>query len=529
MKDSSYKKSIRKIKQELSNYNPLSSLSCAIDYLNEHKNSKKAFETMPWIIQFVIKLAMINGNAHKRDITKHELLTIANKLFHMQSVAADLSGHNIHGNLRPMLLQQLWYQRDLTEDLRSMIRQLNWFNEDTPYYSEQFYEITGLTVDTYITISFYICMQAIQHAKGGVSELNVLQLIYFLSPKIGLKEIFLFLKLAGIRASDLPDYYKFHDLPDEPQAEFFQAPVLKYKPLIIDGNKIYILTSQVCVAGLTAMIPIILKKRLKEDYKTQLGTLMEVYIGQLMSEAGLNFLCERDLLKIYARHGCKKNKQVCDFAILGEKNILVESKAIEPNDIVTSSADMDLLKKNLTESFVKSINQGQRTASILNLEDKDRINSHYLVVVTHEEFWFPTGRDVCEMIDKDLEKQIIKEYGTPPIPLERIGFITVSMLEQLTQLSKQGDIDFSEIIIKSFARLEAKENKRPSFGITIAEVIGRDFHPHESIRAKALDFFDGVLASAEENRKYWANRAARLLFTHQKLMVSLDVALGKGY
>jgi len=527
MTTASYKTSIRKIKEELYEFNPLSSLSTAIEYLNEHKDAKEPFQAMPWIILFVLKLAMINGNNNGKTISKKAFLKTANKLFNMQSLAADLSSGNFQGELRPMLLQQQWYQRDLNEDLRSMVRQLLWFDSDNNYYDEQFKKITGIHIKTYITISFYVCMDSMRNAKHGVSELNVLQMLHVLSPRVSIKEIFIFFKLTSIKANELPAFFKTYELGDEPQSEFFQPPVLQYRPLIVDGDRVYMLTSQICVAGLSSKIPIVLKKKLKESYKSELGTLMERYIEKLMKQSGIHALNEKELLKIYAKHGASRNNEICDFAITSDINILIESKAIEPNDIVKSSAVMSLLQRNLADSFIKSIDQGQRTASILNLENKDSIGSHYLLVITHEEFWYPTARDVCQMIDHDLEKRIKDSYGAIPIELEKIAFITIGMFETLTQLHASGKIDFKDIITKSFDRLKLRENKRISFGITINEVIGEHSQLHATLKEKSEEILNELLKCMESNKPYWSNRALGLMSAHQRLMVSLDIAFEK--
>lgn len=273
------------------------------------------------------------------------------------------------------------------------------------------------------------------------------------------------------------------------------------------------------------MIPTVLKKELREEYKDHLGPLMERYIDSLISECGLRLMPEREILAIYAKQGAKKGNEVCDFAILGTKTILVESKAIEPSDIVKSTAISAILKRTLKESFLKAIAQGQRTASILNKSDSALVGTHYLVVITHEEFWYPTGRTVCDLIDQNLEEEIAAVYGEPPIPLEHIGFITIGMFEKLCAMHSSGEIDIEDVLVRSFERLEVAENKRSTFEFTIDEVLGGGGKIHRALSKRASKFFDELTASMQGNRAFWKHKQQHLLYSHQKLFRALDTVI----
>lgn len=124
-----------------------------------------------------------------------------------------------------------------------------------------------------------------------------------------------------------------------------------------------------------------------------------------MDENHLNDLC---------RSGSIAAGKMADYLIPGEVNVIFESKAIEPGDIVSSVFDPELLRDHLKGSFIKGIEQCQE--SIYRLRQlKDFKNASFFgVVVTHEDFWFASAADIVEYVDPELEARMLKKFGVVP-------------------------------------------------------------------------------------------------------------------
>ncbi len=275
--------------------------------------------------------------------------------------------------LRPMLLQQSWYQQSTTDNCITLLRQMHWFTIRNNNHSREFKKSYGVTLESFYTISIFIITRT-NKEKAGIQGINLYELLFYLTPHIPLIEITNYFSLIGIRAQDLSTSFKSHRLPEEKnqQSEYFQPSPLRFKPIIIDGNRALIPNKNLFTAGISSLVPDLLKKKLRESFKNEFGNDMESYVGELLEGSKLKYLNEKQILETYRRHNIKKGK-VTDFIIEGSTSIIIECKAIEPGDIVKSSYSSELIYRHLQESFIKAIDQIQETTNSLKKHSPSKI------------------------------------------------------------------------------------------------------------------------------------------------------------
>ncbi|MBT1266821.1 hypothetical protein [Pseudomonas sp. VS38] len=519
MSTQKYKKTLKNIKSELSSFCPLSVLNEGISYLGEFNNSERPSESMPWIIMLSIKLAMIEGAIGKRNITKVQFRQIINQIYHMQHLAADLQVGDPIFTLRPMIMQQAWYQRPTHADMYTMIRQRLWFSENN-YYNNEFLRLTGLSIDSYITMSLFIFQFAITDAKNGIAELNILRLLYSLCPSIPPTHIKNYFMLTGVRAQDLPIFCKSNELINEPQSEYFQPTTFRKKPLIIDGDKVYIFNSMVCTGGLATLIPTLLKEKLAGAYKVHFGNDLESYIAKLFFDADIEVLNEKNIEAIYKQNGL--TGKVCDFMFGKDLNIIIESKAIEPGEIVLTTSDQALLKRSLPNSLIKSIKQGQKTAHNLKQTGNYRNGQFVLAIITHEDFWIATGDDITKYIDPELLTEIQNEYGEIPIPFKDIIFFTINTFESLLEAHKNDGVNLEKSISKCIEAINTPGGRRFTMAHVAEDVLGDKMAGHKFVLNEADKWISDLPGVMKNSAAFWGTDAQLLMAAHQKLMTSID-------
>ncbi|WP_421526284.1 GapS1 family protein [Pseudomonas yamanorum] len=519
MSTQKYKRQIRNIKTELSSFCPLSVLNEGINYLGEFNNSERPSESMPWIIMLSIKLAMIEGAIGKRDIKKEEFIEIINKIYRMQHLAADVRAGNPIFILRPMIMQQAWYQRPSHLDWYTIFRQRLWYSE-SDYYEFEFHRLSGLSIDSYITISLFVFLFATNDAKNGIAELNILRLLYSLCPAVPFTHIKNYFLLTGVRTHDLPNFCKSNELIDEPQSEYFQPTTFRKRPLLIDGDRIYIFNSMVCTGGLATIIPTLLKENLKGVYKSRFGDDLENYISKLFLDANLEVLNEKDILDIYKKNGL--TGKVCDFMLGKELNIIFESKAIEPGEIVLSTTDCALLKRSLPASLIKSIKQGQETAYNLKKIERYKNGKFALVIITHEDFWFATGDDITEFVDSELTAAIEDTFKEIPIPFRDVIFLTINTFESLLEAHKNDGADLENTISKCIEAVNNPAGRRFTMAHVAQDVLKQNIKGHEFVSNEADKWISALPALMKNNALFWGADAELLMTIHQRLMTSID-------
>ncbi|WP_460417973.1 GapS1 family protein [Pseudomonas sp. microsymbiont 2] len=524
-----YDKTIRGIKRELSYYRPDSILQCVLDHLHWAQTNKVLADGMPWLTFFMLKLGMLEGSGKGRSMSSQEFNVIVNKLYRIQHLACPVEYGGVELKLRSMFLQQEWYQRDLVEEVKSLLRQSLWFAGGKEIYSQKFHEAYGLSLSDFYDISLYFIAVVCTNKKGVVA-FNLHNVIMHLHPVYSMDVIARYLLLVSVRDQDLPAFFKGFRLPYalNQQSEYFQTTPLRWRPIILSGENLFVCHPKLFVSGIGMLIPSLLKKLEVPGwhFKTDFGECMEKHVGTAMAEAGVRAHNESGIKEICRKYSIVTGKAT-DFLVPGEINLLVECKAIEPSDIVSSVFDAEVLKRDLKDSFIKAIVQCQETVWRLS-QVRDYYGKDFAcVVVTHEDFWFATAEDVAQHIDLDLRERLNNSYGCTPVPLSRILFLNINAWESMLASIEKVGTDLGRLVMDCAEGLSKPEGKRFTASQAVHEKLNKRIYSLGSFAARAKESQTRLQFMLEGNKAAWQGRTVSLVRARAHLLRYLHMAFDK--
>lgn len=354
----------------------------------------------------------------------------------------------------------------------------------------------------------------------GIVAINLYELIFNLTPGISLKSILHYFLLVSIRGQDLPSFFQEHKVNGElhQQSEYFQTTPLRKKPVLLDGENLFIYNSKLFSRSVGTLVPDLFKKVAGWGYKDYFGPTMERYIGSLLQTSSITYQTEEQLNQCCRDNSVVKGK-MADFLALGDVNVIFESKAIEPGDIVSSVFDPDVLKNILASSFIKGIEQCQESAYRLRMTKEYAAAEFACVVVTHEDFWFASAEDIVRAVDPELKMKVIEKYGHVPVAFDHILFVTIDAVEKILQASSVGEIQLDKFIVECAEALKTPEGKRFTMDHMVGEkLIGRiDSTP--VITQKADEWVDFFKTELDSNKAAWQGFAAELI-RQQKTIIN---------
>lgn len=511
MKAEKYDAQIKKIRRELSVYKADSVLQCVIDHLHWSQTLERPASGMPWICLFLLKIAMQECGNGYRDMAKKEFGSLSNKLFRIQHLACPIGLGDVYLMMRPMVLQQAWYQGQTFPDIKAMTRQMIWYSDEDAPFAEKFLELYGLSLREFYLISLYLDICVADGAKGIVA-INLYQMIFFLTPSVSLKSIVNYFLLVAIRSQDLPSFFKGHIVNGElhQQSEYFQTTPLRKKPVLLDGDNLFIYNSKLFSRSVGTLVPDLFKQVKGWGYKDFFGPTLERYIETLLSSSGLSYYTEEQLNQ-RCRESSVVGGKMADFMVSGKVNVIFESKAIEPGDIVSSVFDPEVLKRSLAGSFIKGIEQCQESVYRLKMTKEYDEAQFVCIVVTHEDFWFASAEDVVRAIDPELQSKIIAKYGCVPVPFENVLFVTIDAVENILQAVSNGEARLDTFIGECAQALQTPEGKRFTMDHMVQDKLAGKISGNPALNKKADEWLNFFQTEMDANKIAWQGMSEELI------------------
>ncbi|WP_139174518.1 GapS1 family protein [Janthinobacterium lividum] len=512
-----YEKSVKKIISEIDKYSKDSILDESIGYLSRIEDGRdERARAMPHIIYLLIKWSMLSTGGTKTKITGKEFSKLANQIYKIQHLAVDLKpDEGFWLKLRVMLMQQTIPQKNYQSHLITLSRQKYWFaSKEDNHYNKIFQEITGVSLNNFYSIIFYLAACAIPPGRN-IENIDFSTLIIQLSPSISIEEIAATMKLLSLRPEDIPEYLKKFELPEHPLWEYFSETPLINKPLLINENTISFIDKDLFLRSMSDFTSRLLKS--KDIYfKDNFGITMENYVAELFTKHNLSHFTEKEIGDMYKRMG--KKAKIVDFIINEDAKIYLDSKAIEPNALVSTSHDPDVLKRSLEASYIKAIFQGQECCHALTQGKMFGPSENFLLIVVHQDHYISSGIRIEELIYPDLSKEIIEKFGHIPIPIKNIYYITIDDLEMLVAIESQKKYSICEILRDAVILDEKPETSCMLFSMHIEKCGGPNLNNDMRDRCK-YDFDEGMNFILE-NSKYWNGKIYEFMHQRGKLKLS---------
>lgn len=518
-KKNSYVQKIDKFKKELSRYEHFSIIENFMAILISSKGDEiDVLRRMPWLQLLFLKLAL-QGESGRLKINRGQLISQMNRLYSFQADAAQLDDGDLELKLRPMLMQQMWYQNGESHALLTMFRQRLLFHKANAWYGHKFEEATGLTLDNFYIITIFLMLRTQNH-KATALEINLAELLHKLCPAVSPSQITSYFHLLGVRTCDLSLFMHQHKLKDVYHSEYFQDTPIRFRPILINGDQFLIIDTQLFLTSITEFVPVFLKTI--PTHKDQFGKDFEDYLHTLLRTTGLEIWSEKQQIsQFYSRNGIK-GKIVDYLAISDGRVILFESKAVEPSPVVKTSASAEVLERNLRPSFIKGIKQGIETAFHLASTDDFKDKKFSLLIATHTDFGIYGGRWIAEHVDKELPQWIADNFPESPLDLDDIFYCTVADIEDLARGHSSNAFDICDVLEQATTRNVAPPHRKMVFRQQLSKLTakGAPFHKDLSDEMdKCIKEFSTMFSS---NQLQWGSRVRELLYLRGKLISKLN-------
>lgn len=498
MRVEAYAKGLESIKTELSRYSHQSVFNSAIRYFKS-QGGQGGVKHMPWVVMFLLKMSLIQRSG-SIQISDSDFLRIANNIFLLSDhLAKYVPGSTFLLMVRAMFGQQLWYQISPIESWRYLFLHRALFNRSYDVNNSIFLARTGISLDDYFKAAFYFLAVAGRQSNESVVNYAMTSFYSHLSPGMSDETLAAFLRLVAIPFGQLPDFMKGFLVEDANAAEFYQETPLKNKPIIVEGDGLVIFNTSLCILGLRSIVLEVLKADPK--FSTRFGRDMEAYIGERLRLSALDVY---DVPQLNNKIPVKIGK-IADYVVSDGTEILIfESKSIIPNVLMKCAFDPDHLSLLLKDSFIKGIEQGQETASKLAMSECFSGMRARIIIVTLDDFYIYGGEYVGEYINTGLEQSYFEKYGTLPVPMSDVIYLTLKDLILVTEWLKDKP---ENAIFTLLDELDAKQKEAGGVRFSFSQ------HINEQVAGQVqgvVGVFDTVEQSQQEmsdllngNSRYW--------------------------
>ncbi|MGP9826882.1 hypothetical protein ACT048_20630 [Ectopseudomonas khazarica] len=518
-----YQREVKLICHELERYSHASVVEALVGALAMPKTEgQEALMRMPWTQYLLLKFSLIGVDGSEK-ISKERFSDLVNRLYDLQHLAVDFGVGSLEIAIRPMLLQQTWYQRAEVKLLRQIFRQSALFlSGGSGWYAKEFYRISGVSLKNFFIITFAIHFQLKVHGVTAM-HVNLVSLLCYLCPGMAVQEIINYFKLIGVRLEDLPDYFKSHVLADVPASEYFQDTPLREKPVLIEGGRLLVVDDTLFLTGISELVPVLLKKKLGTLYKDKFGGDFQSYVGRLLAGLPGELFNDEAVMSLYREN--RWEGMSADFILVGEREILVfECKGLEPGPIVRSTANSGVLKSHLQQDLRKGVFQVARTANLLATLPQYASYKFYGAVVTHFGFGMFDAGWVAENVDPGMFADLHSNYPDSVIGLDEILILTVDDVEEVCRGAYFNKFNIFEVFEQAVAgQLDPKSRRFFFEQVLMGRLNGVEYPPSE-VLDEVNSLYGQLLEIFNRNTEFWKGDVQGLFREYEVVMRMLSAS-----
>ncbi|MDE8557318.1 GapS1 family protein [Pantoea vagans] len=461
----------------------------------------------PWCCFLALKWKFSNlENRDAKSMSYPDFISIVNRIYDLQSEA---SNFNSEGNLvlgiRRLMINQFLYQHTDKFNYASLIRQYIWYYNDI-YFNERFFEITGLDLSNYYRMaSYFVILSSINERMDSEVFPYKLFILHW-APLIGIEQVKRFLNLISVKPEGIRDFIVEFKLNQNLTIEYYEDTPMLRKPAILAEEGVVILSKKILKAGLVNLVPEILKSNFKEDYKIAFGRALEGYAAEVFSHYDYSFINESEVKRLYKIH--RLGGKSVDFIINEDDGYtLIDCKAIEPAPYIKTTSDPERLRQRLKSSFIKGIFQGQHTG--FNLMRAGVIDSYKkisIIIVVHRDHYLSNGNDVESLIYPSLSEELIKEYGSVPIPVSRVYYITIDGLEHLLGMCRTKNTSINQFIDYCSESDSSYKTKKASIDMHMTDFLPEGVQDIKKIKDVGDVLFRNITDVIGDGSKIWQGK-----------------------
>jgi hypothetical protein len=445
---------------------------------------------IPWILMSLCKFSLIYNIGGEAALTEEKFVQVYNQVLELNLSFEENVLENSEYDFLPikifrvLALQQFWFQRKMTG--WELGRQVILFKEIKCSYpvEEKFYHFTGLTIDEYLECAYMLFCAFHGKDRKYVDYDNYLS--KYLAGKFP-KELY---DKFFFQISKSPQEFKnflANRLRGENNLSHFDVIDLSpfiHCPLIQISTGYAAISQRLYECSIKDSIYNILKANDGNNFCQEFGkTIQEKYIQMVLDIMKMTYYTDSQLSKL-----CHDIEKRCDFTVPCKgSTILIESKAIQVKPALRADQRNERLQNYLKKDIVKAVVQAYATASALSknseLLSPDQKTEFYALIVTYEELFLGPGPEVWdEFLGEHIKDKIDTSLLEKVLPPDNIFFISLDVLDDLTHLVLNHDLDLSSIL--KAAKTDQMEHKTLRISL---DFFLRKHYPMEDYRLPHLE------------------------------------------
>jgi len=460
----------------------------------------------PWSCFLAMKWKFIESQKkNATEMSKRDFLMIVNRVYELQSEAADLfREEGVLLELRRMIINQVFYQSNPRYYITTLLRQFKWYcASGTPYFSDNFLQLTGLRLDSYFKISLFLVsyLHLDQTKESSIIKLD--DIILLMVPVFGVLEVDAFLKLVSLRHEEIEAFFSKYKRERHDADEYYERTPFIRKPLIMNGDNIIVLSKHLLGAGLSALVPEFLSESLSGTYGDKFGKVVERYLEDYMSQTFIGMRNENDLLALYKRAG--KTGKVVDYLIQEENAyVFIDSKAVLPHRQLRESASAQQLQKKIKSNLMEGLQKGEKCAAIINeIENRQPNNRDSVIIVVHKDHYISSGEFIASNIQSDIFDKLRKELKHLPVVENRIYYLTIDEFEVLTDVCRMKQMTISEVIDRCVEDDRVPLTQKMNFQMHLASLLPEKSSFRDDLKAIQVTLLSEIMECLKHKSKLW--------------------------
>ena len=444
----------------------------------------------PWFLLYLIKQVWLVGGSGSplKPLTREIMVALLNDCINLEGAAAkillgDPDPYAAIKYLRSLANLEFDLQREL--GLWIIARPYHLFSrlgEDDPI-NELFGKKGQLGIVSALEIFFVIWAWLNKSPANNIFD--PIQLLQHLTyPETMIREFF---SITSLESTNIKTYLEENrPVKSDLLAVYEKSPLIN-KPFLILKNGSYLCYSKKLLQSTISTFFVQLFKKATDQQIKAFASILEKYVGELLTESKLDFYSEQQLKKEFS------SSKVTDFLVFAEdSNIYIEVKSHEIKQLVKVHSKDAQLRKALKDNVIKATTQGMELISTIKANQSKIVKqaqNNYLLIVTATQYDLGPGLLIYnEFLGEEIAKVAEKKGIDPSLLLPQNIFVCdIEEFEMFLVSVVNHSLDVSKLMAKISAEGLNPQTQKIHFGQNFDDYIKQN--PDFPLLKKESDAF----------------------------------------
>lgn len=392
---------------------------------------------LPWNLLLALKWTWqeADATAHRRpEATLNDVHRALNILHDMEAegrMPSDFTHINLF--MRQLAFQQFWQHQ---ADGGALARQDLLFSKLPSYhpFQRRFFELTGVSVLDATELSF-----ALLTVLLSTTNSRVIHRTWFgnIEPRLTRGALDRFLGHLARSPTQLREWLNEPEVRNVSVSDqlILPSPFLR-APLLDAQGRYHVYYPPLVFRAVEELVYRTLRSDDPAQFSQRFGPVFEAHLEHCLSDAGIAFAKESELLRMLAGTG-----KCIDFVVTeDDANILIDAKGVEMSALGRVSQRAETIYRAIKESAAKGVFQGMDTTRRMKATTAPAgirfgTGENFLLIVTFEPLYLGSSNALAETLGLEFRARLAKDFGESlPLPLENVFFASVGEFERLLSL-----------------------------------------------------------------------------------------------